>query len=101
MEILTDCDGVLLNWLTAFDEWMHRNGKIKIANGYNVGLNYGLTKSKLEHFRNQVKETERELVEQKKHIDRIRNEFSKKKIEEESFDSDVNEIKNEISSVVE
>ena len=44
MEILTDCDGVLLNWLTAFDEWMHRNGKIKIANGYNVGLNYGLTK---------------------------------------------------------
>ena len=62
-------------------------------------LNYGLTKSKLEHFRNQVKETERELVEQKKHIDRIRNEFSKKKIEEESFDSDVNEIKNEISSL--
>ena len=62
-------------------------------------LNYDLTRSKLEHFRNQVKETERELVEQKKHIDRIRSEFSRKKLEEENFESDVNEIKDEISSL--
>jgi len=44
MEILTDCDGVLLNWLQAFDNWMESNGKIKIENGYNVGTNYGMTK---------------------------------------------------------
>ena len=62
-------------------------------------LNYDLTRSKLEHFRNQVKETERELIEQQKNIDRIRNEFSRKKLAEESFESDVNEIKEEISSL--
>ena len=26
MNILTDCDGVLVNWLASFDNWMHNNG---------------------------------------------------------------------------
>ena len=64
-----------------------------------LSLNFEITKSKLEHFRNRVKETERELVEQQKHIDRLRSEFSKKKLAEQSFEKDVNEIKEEISSL--
>ena len=62
-------------------------------------LNQDITKSKLEHFKNKVKETERELVEQQKNIERIRSEFSKKKVEESNFENDVNEIKQEISSL--
>ena len=64
-----------------------------------LSLNQDITKSKLEHFRNKVKETERELVEQQKNIDRIRAEISRKKIEEANFQNDVNEIKQEISSL--
>ena len=64
-----------------------------------LSLNYDITKSKLEHFRNKVKETERELVDQQKHIERLRSEFSKKKLEEENFENDVNEIKEEISTL--
>lgn len=26
MKILTDCDGVLVDWLSSFDNWMHDNG---------------------------------------------------------------------------
>ena len=62
-------------------------------------INHDITKSKLEHFRNRVKETERELIGQQKHIERLRNEFSKKKLEEENFDNDVKEIKEEISTL--
>jgi len=62
-------------------------------------LNQDITKSKLEHFRNKVKETERELVEQQKNIERIRSELSSKKISETSFEKDVDEIKQEISSL--
>lgn len=62
-------------------------------------LNHDITKSKLEHFRNRVKETESELIQQKKNIDRVRTELSKKKIEEQNFDTDVNQIKDEITSL--
>ena len=62
-------------------------------------LNHDITKSKLEHFRNKVKETERELIDQQRHIERLRNEFSKKKLAEENFDNDVKEIKEEISTL--
>ena len=43
--ILTDCDGVLLNWEYAFDCWIKSKGYIKYKTGlYSVGEAYGLTK---------------------------------------------------------
>lgn len=45
--ILTDCDGVLLNWEYAFNTWMKRHG-YKILDGgeyhYDVGERYGIGK---------------------------------------------------------
>ena len=64
-----------------------------------LSLNHDITKSKLEHFRSRVKETERELINQQKNIERLRAAFSKKKLEEQNFETDVNEIKKEISSL--
>ena len=41
--ILVDCDGVLVDWMYAFDQWMKRHGYvIVIDNEYNVGKRYGL-----------------------------------------------------------
>ena len=43
--ILTDCDGVLLNWEYAFNIWMEDHGYTMIENGnfiYNVAKRYGL-----------------------------------------------------------
>ena len=43
--ILTDVDGVLLNWEYAFGTWMEEHGHIKIDNGnfiYNMGKRYGI-----------------------------------------------------------
>ena len=50
MRILTDCDGVLLNWEYAFNTWMQRHG-YKLVDGpgrfaYDMGERYGLTHSK-------------------------------------------------------
>ncbi len=47
MRILTDCDGVLLNWEYAFTTWMECHGyQIKEEGPYDMGLRYGLTKDK-------------------------------------------------------
>ena len=46
--ILTDCDGVLLNWEYAFTVWMERHGYEPVpenAMSYDVGERYGLTKN--------------------------------------------------------
>ena len=46
--ILTDCDGVLLNWEYAFTVWMERHGYKLLpenANSYDVGDRYGLSNS--------------------------------------------------------
>jgi hypothetical protein len=46
--ILTDCDGVLLNWEYAFTVWMERHGYAPVpenATSYDVGERYGLTKN--------------------------------------------------------
>jgi hypothetical protein len=43
--ILTDVDGVLLNWEYAFDCWMQKHGYSKVDNGnlkYNIGKRYGI-----------------------------------------------------------
>lgn len=45
MRILTDCDGVLLNWEYAFNTWMKRHGYKEIDNAhlyYDVGERYGI-----------------------------------------------------------
>lgn len=41
--ILTDCDGVLLDWEYAFDQWMKRHGYTIVLNGeYDMDKKYGL-----------------------------------------------------------
>lgn len=43
--ILTDCDGVVLNWENAFNEWMKARGYRKVPNGnsvYKIGSRYGI-----------------------------------------------------------
>ena len=45
MLILTDCDGVLLNWEYAFDVWMSRKGYNKVESykyDYSIGNRYGI-----------------------------------------------------------
>lgn len=44
--ILTDCDGVLLDWEYAFDAWMKRHGyEIVNENAYKMNVKYGLEKA--------------------------------------------------------
>lgn len=46
--ILTDCDGVLLNWEYAFSVWMEDHGFEMIPGGelnYDIGERYGITKT--------------------------------------------------------
>lgn len=45
--ILTDCDGVVLDWEYAFDVWMQEHGFTMIPDGkllYEIGPRYGITK---------------------------------------------------------
>lgn len=49
MRILTDCDGVLLNWEYAFNTWMQRHGYEEVEDAYkyyDVGDRYGLSNRK-------------------------------------------------------
>ena len=44
-KILTDCDGVLLDWETPFHEWMKHKGYSQIKHGiYNLAEMYGIDK---------------------------------------------------------
>ena len=46
MRILTDCDGVLLNWEYAFNTWMQRHGYKEVPNAYkfyDIGDRYGIS----------------------------------------------------------
>lgn len=41
--ILTDCDGVILDWIYAFDQWMARHGYIVMEpHQYQMELKYGM-----------------------------------------------------------
>jgi len=41
--ILTDCDGVLLDWEYAFDQWMTRHGyTVQVPDVYQMEIKYGL-----------------------------------------------------------
>lgn len=45
--ILTDCDGVLLNWEYAFCTWMEQHGYVQVVNGnhyYDIGDRFGISK---------------------------------------------------------
>ena len=43
--ILTDCDGVLLDWEKGFNEWMTSKGYTKVVEGiYDISKTYGLEK---------------------------------------------------------
>lgn len=50
--ILTDCDGVLMNWEYAFTVWMEQHGfEVKgDPNAYDIGKRYGLTKERKEEM---------------------------------------------------
>lgn len=44
--ILTDCDGVLLDWEVAFTEWMQQHGYTKKVNGvYDISKTFGIPKT--------------------------------------------------------
>jgi len=44
--ILTDCDGVLLDWEYAFDAWMYRHGYKVVQDGcYQMEIKYGLERN--------------------------------------------------------
>ena len=59
MRVLTDCDGVLLNWEYAFNTWMQRHGYKEVEDAYkyyDVGDRYGISakkKTKLVKFFNE------------------------------------------------
>ena len=50
--ILTDCDGVLLNWEYAFTVWMEHHGYEKTGDpdAYDIGTRYNLTSDKKEEL---------------------------------------------------
>ncbi len=49
--ILTDCDGVLMNWEYAFITWMQRKGFEQINNTcYDVGKRFGMEKSESKKY---------------------------------------------------
>ena len=51
--ILTDCDGVLLNWEYAFTVWMEQHfgdKEVVDPDSYDVGIRYGLTRDRKEEL---------------------------------------------------
>ena len=49
--ILTDCDGVLLDWINPFTEWMTALGNEPVdMNAYNIGVRYGITNERKEEL---------------------------------------------------
>ena len=51
--ILTDCDGVLLNWEYAFTDWMEQHfgdKEVVDPDNYDVGKRYGLTRDRKEEL---------------------------------------------------
>ena len=49
--ILTDCDGVLLDWEYAFDAWMKRHGYVKVNNDiYDMAVAYDMDKDDIKRL---------------------------------------------------
>ena len=54
MIILTDCDGVLVDWMSSFTRWMEEEGHKKINNSYEIGERFGISEKEgvqqMRHF---------------------------------------------------
>lgn len=56
--ILTDCDGVLLNWESAFHDWMAEHGYTREVEGvYDMNTAYGITKAESKQLVKQFNES--------------------------------------------
>lgn len=59
--ILTDCDGVLLDWENAFEEWMAKRGYQKIENyditAYGLHVHYGIPRKEAQSLVRQFNES--------------------------------------------
>jgi beta-phosphoglucomutase-like phosphatase (HAD superfamily) len=61
MVILTDCDGVLVDWMSIYHEWMEGEGHKKVCSSYELHERYGLeeeTSDKYMRFFNMSAEIE-------------------------------------------
>ena len=61
MVILTDCDGVLVDWMSIYHEWMKAEGHEKVSSSYELHERYGLeeeTSDKYMRFFNMSAEIE-------------------------------------------
>ena len=50
--ILTDVDGVLLDWNFSFEMWMKARGHIKVDSGYNLATSYDITQVNASYLSN-------------------------------------------------
>ena len=66
---------------------------------HSLTLNKDITKSKLEHFKNRVKETELELLRQEKDIERIEKRINEKKLQEREEQLKEDNIKKDLSEL--
>jgi len=66
---------------------------------FSITINYDVTQSRLEYFRNRVIEAENELLEQQRNIKKIKEEIQKKKLKEETSEQMDNAIKEEVRSL--
>lgn len=66
---------------------------------HSLTLNKDITKSKLEHFKNRVKETEQELFRQEKDIERIEKRINEKRLEEKEEQLKQENIKKDLAEL--
>mgnify|MGYP001158359792 CR=1 FL=1 len=50
MMILTDCDGVLVNWIKIYNEWMEEEGYHKLNSSYELHERYGLPEEESDKY---------------------------------------------------
>jgi hypothetical protein len=59
MLILTDCDGVLLDWEVSFDIWMASEGyQVHVQGGYDMAEKYGISKPESKKLVREFNESE-------------------------------------------
>lgn len=59
--ILTDSDGVILDWEAGFEEWMAEKGYVKLPDydvkAYSLSIHYGIPKEEIKHLIKQFNES--------------------------------------------
>lgn len=57
--ILTDCDGVLLDWEWSFTKWLQKHGKVKTvdSNSYKIEEHYNITEKEMDTLVHMFHET--------------------------------------------